>query len=106
MNPYKSKWQLAVLGALIRRVHGPERNPERAARIRTRYAKVVAWAKAVDAEGVPLNDSFWIRQNSDRVWQVYWMEHDGTMVRIRLPGTEETELHLLEHFFERFTPEP
>lgn len=104
MNPYKSKWQLAVLGALIRRVHGPERNPERAARIRTRFNKVVSWAKAVDAEGEPLDGSFWVRKATGRVWQVLYRESPD-MVQIWIPGFKDQELHTLQGFFEAFQPE-
>lgn len=104
MNPYKSKWHLAILGAIIRRTQGPERNPERAARLHARFGKVVAWAQAVDAEGEPLDGSFWVRKTTCCVWQVQWMEF-GKLVRIRLPGTRETELHPLEYLFEHFFPE-
>lgn len=105
MNPYKNKWCLAVMGALVRRSHGPERNPERAARIHRRFSNIIAWAQAVDAEGEPLDGSFWVRKSTCRVWQVQWIEKLGTMVRIRLPGTRETELHSLDYLFEHFFPE-
>lgn len=105
MNPYKSKWHLAILGALIQRTQGCERNPERAARIRRRYAGVIAWAKAVDVDGVPLDRSFWVRKTTGRIWRVLYLEQFDTMVRIHLPGTSEEELISFPDFLLHFVPE-
>lgn len=103
MNPYKSPWHRAILSALIRRTSGPERNPERAARIMKRFMTVVSWARAVDSEGFPLDGSYWVRKLTGRVWRVRYLI--GSEVRIHAPESNEDEMHSLAEFPKNFSPE-
>jgi len=107
MNPYASRWHRSILAAYLRRVGGPERNPERAARIACRFDRVLRWSKAVGCDGEPVRNSWWRRKLTGYLWRVTEGSSMGAVrVVLKMDGVEEYELYDLPKFLDYFEPEP
>lgn len=112
-NPYTSRWSRLVIGAFLRRSYfGAKHHPTHAARIATRYAETLKWAKALDASGAPAHGSFWRRKLTGSIWRVqgrvlrFVEVPDDGMVEAHLvrPASHEIEKFEREKFFELFEP--
>lgn len=101
-NPYASPFARRVIAAFVHySTVGAGYHPTKAARIATRYARILAWARALDHDGAPAVNSFWVRKSTGNIWRVW---HKDGLVRVRLcrPPSDETEAFERSDFFSKF----
>jgi hypothetical protein len=107
MNPYTRPFCRMVIMAYLRRLEGPDCNPQKAFLIRKRWNRIFAYAVAVEPPcGLPARGSYWRRKRSGNVWQVdpYATPWPGC-IHIKLCGHRDAESHAFEFFVANFEPE-
>ena len=106
MNPYTRPFCRMVIMAYLRRLEGPDCNPQKAFLIRKRWNRIFAYAVAVEPPcGLPARGSYWRRKISKKVWQVCPHRIPSLYTKITLCGHKETEVHSFNFFVANFEPE-